>query len=89
MVKVFPATGLGPAYVKEVLAPLNHISLLPTGGITVHNCTDFLQAGARGIGLGGQLFPKELIINQDWVQLREIFEQFSHRVSHFLKENTR
>ncbi len=81
MVKVFPASRLGPEYVKEVLAPLNQIKLMPTGGITLDNCTDFLKAGAKGLGMGGQLFPKELILNQDWPKVKAVFRQFVEKLS--------
>lgn len=73
MVKVFPGAVLGPAYIKELKGPLDRIRLLPTGGIHRHNCLDFLDAGADGLGMGGCLFDKELIRNKDWVGLTEGF----------------
>ncbi len=74
MVKVFPATQLGPTYIKDVLAPLNQIKLLPTGGVTLENMIDFLQAGAMGLGMGSSLFPKHLIENELWDALKHHFE---------------
>ena len=44
-VKIFPADGLGPRFIKNLLAPLPHLRLVPTGGITVENATEFLNAG--------------------------------------------
>lgn len=79
MVKVFPATRLGPAYIKEILAPLNQIKLLPTGGINSDNFLDFFLAGAQGVGVGGQLFPAHLIGNQKWEELRQLFIDFVTR----------
>ena len=76
MVKVFPATQLGPAYMKEVLAPLHQIKLLPTGGITIDNFTAFLQAGAKGVGVGSSLFPMKLIEGGNWQQLNDLFAAF-------------
>jgi 2-dehydro-3-deoxyphosphogluconate aldolase/(4S)-4-hydroxy-2-oxoglutarate aldolase len=52
VVKVFPATALGPGYFKDVLAPLPHVRLMPTGGVTTDNAGDWIQAGAVAIGVG-------------------------------------
>lgn len=87
MVKVFPAGKLGPEYIKEVLAPLNHIKLLPTGGISLDNLEDFIKAGAKGFGIGSQLIPKHLVVNNDWEALREHFSSFVSKYKEFLHEN--
>lgn len=84
MVKVFPATQSGAQYIKEVLAPLNHIKLIPTGGISVHNFADFLRAGAKGLGMGSQLFSPELIKNDRWDELDKVFTEFVKRYDDFL-----
>jgi 2-dehydro-3-deoxyphosphogluconate aldolase/(4S)-4-hydroxy-2-oxoglutarate aldolase len=73
MVKVFPATKLGASYIKEVLAPMNYLKLLPTGGINLDNLTEFMKAGAAGLGLGSQLFPPKLIEEGRWERLSELF----------------
>ena len=76
MVKVFPATSLGAGYIKDVKAPLNQIRLMPTGGITKENIGEFMKAGADGLGVGSQLFDKELIKENDWKGLEEHFGGF-------------
>jgi 2-dehydro-3-deoxyphosphogluconate aldolase/(4S)-4-hydroxy-2-oxoglutarate aldolase len=81
MDKVYPATALGPDYIRDVKAPLNKIKLLPTGGISLGNIEAFMKAGADGLGIGGQLFDKQLIKNQDWDGLLEHFKQY---VKYFL-----
>ncbi|PWJ41794.1 bifunctional 4-hydroxy-2-oxoglutarate aldolase/2-dehydro-3-deoxy-phosphogluconate aldolase [Sediminitomix flava] len=60
-VKVFPSTALGVGYIKDVLAPLDQIKLLPTGGVTKENISEFLEVGALGVGMGGSLFKKDLL----------------------------
>ncbi|WP_142130254.1 bifunctional 4-hydroxy-2-oxoglutarate aldolase/2-dehydro-3-deoxy-phosphogluconate aldolase [Bacillus sp. SLBN-3] len=55
IVKVFPATALGPSFIKDMQGPLPQVRLLPTGGVTVENATTFLEAGAVGVGLGSSL----------------------------------
>jgi 2-dehydro-3-deoxyphosphogluconate aldolase/(4S)-4-hydroxy-2-oxoglutarate aldolase len=60
IVKVFPASNLGPAYIKAIRAPLNHIPLIAVGGINADNSDDFMKAGVIGLGVGGALTsPKE------------------------------
>jgi 2-dehydro-3-deoxyphosphogluconate aldolase/(4S)-4-hydroxy-2-oxoglutarate aldolase len=52
VVKVFPATALGPGYIKDVLAPLPHLKLMPTGGVTRDNAGDWIRAGSVALGVG-------------------------------------
>ncbi|MBC6999116.1 bifunctional 4-hydroxy-2-oxoglutarate aldolase/2-dehydro-3-deoxy-phosphogluconate aldolase [Cytophaga sp. FL35] len=78
-VKVFPAT-LGPKYIKDVLAPLDQIKLLPTGGVNKENIKDFFKAGAIGAGMGGHLFPKELIERDDLTALENHLMEFKEIV---------
>ena len=61
-VKVFPASVLGPSYIKAIRAPLGHIPLTAVGGITVDNAKDFINAGCCGLGIGGN------IVNKDWIE---------------------
>lgn len=79
MVKVFPAGKLGPDYIKEVLAPLNQIQLLPTGGISLDNMEAFIKAGAKGFGIGSALVPKQLVENEEWEALSQHFNEFVTR----------
>jgi 2-dehydro-3-deoxyphosphogluconate aldolase/(4S)-4-hydroxy-2-oxoglutarate aldolase len=83
MVKVFPASGLGADYIKNVKAPMNFLKLLPTGGIDLENCLDFFQAGASGIALGSSLFPRTFIEHENWTALSALFEQFRNRIREF------
>lgn len=55
-VKVFPAAQLGgPAFLRQVLAPLDFVDVIPTGGIGVDDAADYLAAGAVAVGLGSPL----------------------------------
>jgi len=81
MVKIYPATSLGPDYIKDLKAPMNQLKLLPTGGVGLENMNAFLKAGANGLGIGGQLFDKKLIQNKDWAGLKAHFQQFVHKLS--------
>jgi len=76
MVKIYPATSLGPEYIKDLKAPMNQLKLLPTGGVSLENMSDFIKAGANGLGIGGQLFDKKLIQEKNWEGLKLHFQQF-------------
>lgn len=84
MVKVYPATALGPDYIRDVKAPLNKIKLMPTGGINLSNMQSFMKVGADGLGIGGQLFDKELIKSANWDGLKDHFKQYA---SYFLRKS--
>lgn len=63
VVKIFPATVLGPKYIKDLQGPLPHIRLCPTGGVTVNNAGDWIKAGAACVGIGSDLLDKQAIQN--------------------------
>lgn len=67
IVKVFPANT--PSYVKDILAPLPQIPLLPTGGVTVDNAGAFLKAGALGVGVGSALVNANQKITDEYLRL--------------------
>jgi len=79
-VKVFPASLLGPTYIREVLAPLNDIKLLPTGGVSAGNIRSYFEAGAVGVGMGSSLFEKNLIEEKDWDALKTHFTKIKEQV---------
>ena len=55
LVKLFPASAVGPGYVRDVLAPLADVPLLVTGGVDAANARAFLEAGAVAVGIGSAL----------------------------------
>jgi 2-dehydro-3-deoxyphosphogluconate aldolase / (4S)-4-hydroxy-2-oxoglutarate aldolase len=61
IVKVFPATALGPGYIKDVRAPLPHVKLMPTGGVTLDNAGEWIKAGAVAVGVGSALTDAKAI----------------------------
>jgi 2-dehydro-3-deoxyphosphogluconate aldolase/(4S)-4-hydroxy-2-oxoglutarate aldolase len=61
IVKVFPATSLGPQFIKDVRAPLPLLKLMPTGGVTVDNAGDWIRAGAVAVGVGSALLDAAAI----------------------------
>lgn len=61
IVKVFPATALGPQFLKDVRAPLPQLKLMPTGGVTLDNAGDWIRAGAVAVGVGSALVDTKAI----------------------------
>jgi 2-dehydro-3-deoxyphosphogluconate aldolase/(4S)-4-hydroxy-2-oxoglutarate aldolase len=61
IVKVFPATMLGPQFLKDVRAPLPQVKLMPTGGVTLDNAGEWIRAGAVAVGLGSALLDARAI----------------------------
>lgn len=54
-VKLFPGSMVGPDYVKAIRAPLPHIPLMPTGGVSFENMAEWFAAGVVAVGMGGNL----------------------------------
>ena len=61
IVKVFPATMLGPQFIRDVRAPLPQVKLMPTGGVTLDNAGDWVRAGAVAVGVGSALVDVKAI----------------------------
>ncbi len=64
-VKVFPVGALGVSYLKAVMAPISHVKLLAVGGVNEENAAQYIRAGMRGVGVGGNL------ANKDWIAAGE------------------
>ena len=77
VVKVFPADGLGPAYLRSLRGPLPHIPLMPTGGVTVESLPAFRSAGAVAFGVGTPLFDPARAAAGDWTWFQTQAERFT------------
>jgi len=55
IIKIFPSGGLGPGFVKAVRSPLPQAQLMPTGGVSLDNVTDWIKAGCIAVGVSGHL----------------------------------
>jgi 2-dehydro-3-deoxyphosphogluconate aldolase/(4S)-4-hydroxy-2-oxoglutarate aldolase len=60
-VKVFPSSAVGPGYFRDVLAPLPHVRLVPTGGVSLENVDAWVRAGAVAVGVGSSLADPALV----------------------------
>jgi 2-dehydro-3-deoxyphosphogluconate aldolase / (4S)-4-hydroxy-2-oxoglutarate aldolase len=80
VVKVFPASAGGPAYIKAVKAPLPHIRLAAVGGVDLNNTADFIRAGVDIVGVGGELVSQKLLEAKDFNSITERARRFREEV---------
>lgn len=66
IVKVFPATALGPGFFKDVRGPMPQVKLMPTGGVSIENAGEWIRAGAVAVGVGGALLDASAIAAGDF-----------------------
>ncbi|MBO8127540.1 MAG: bifunctional 4-hydroxy-2-oxoglutarate aldolase/2-dehydro-3-deoxy-phosphogluconate aldolase [Firmicutes bacterium] len=76
VVKVFPASTLGPRYIKDIKGPLPQVALSPTGGVDLDNAGAFIKAGASCVAVGSSLVSKDLLTSEDWPALTERAREF-------------
>ncbi len=86
-VKVFPSSGVGPGYIKDVKAPLPQVPLIPTGGINADNAAAFITAGASALGVGSALVNNQLIEAKEFARLTERAEKLVEAVGYARSSN--
>ncbi|MGB3305475.1 MAG: bifunctional 4-hydroxy-2-oxoglutarate aldolase/2-dehydro-3-deoxy-phosphogluconate aldolase [Thermomicrobiales bacterium] len=79
-VKVFPASAVGPSYLKDVRGPLPQVRLIPTGGVTLQNAGDFIRAGASAIAIGSNLVDAKTVRAGEWQTLTDRASAFVEAV---------
>jgi 2-dehydro-3-deoxyphosphogluconate aldolase/(4S)-4-hydroxy-2-oxoglutarate aldolase len=77
VVKLFPASLGGPAYLRALRGPFPDVSFVPTGGVTADNLGDWLTAGAVAIGAGGELCSATSMAAGDWDAITVTAQQFT------------
>jgi len=78
IVKVFPGETLGPAFVKAVRGPLPQASLMPTGGVTLENVSEWIKAGSVAVGVGGNLTAGAK--SGDYASITKLARQFVEKI---------
>lgn len=88
VIKVFPGSVLGPGFVSSILPVVPDLRLMITGGVepTRENLTTWFKAGAMCVGMGSQLFTKDILQNGNWtlltqrvIQSLELVRQIRHK----------
>ena len=73
VIKVFPGSVLGPGFVSAIMPVVPDLKLMITGGVepTKENLTAWFKAGAMCVGMGSQLFTKDILQNRNWSLLSD------------------
>jgi len=71
LVKVFPASAMGPAYFGALRGPMPHVKLMPTGGVSLDNAGQWIEAGARVVGVGSALLDKQAVAAGDFDRITD------------------
>ncbi|MDX1631363.1 MAG: 2-dehydro-3-deoxyphosphogluconate aldolase [Thermoanaerobaculia bacterium] len=71
LVKLFPAPGIGPAFVRSVLGPLPFLKIVPTNGVNEANCLEWIDAGVWAMGFVAPLFTPEDLASRNFGAIEE------------------
>ncbi|WP_255169215.1 bifunctional 4-hydroxy-2-oxoglutarate aldolase/2-dehydro-3-deoxy-phosphogluconate aldolase [Natrononativus amylolyticus] len=80
MLKVFPASDLGPGYISAIQGPLGQLPIVATGGVSPDNVADFFAAGAAAVGAGSAMIDYDAIDRGDMAGVREHAATFAEAV---------
>jgi 2-dehydro-3-deoxyphosphogluconate aldolase/(4S)-4-hydroxy-2-oxoglutarate aldolase len=61
VIKLFPGSLTGPAYVKALKGPFPDLRIMPTGGVSIENACEWFAAGVFAVGAGSELCPPNLV----------------------------
>jgi 2-dehydro-3-deoxyphosphogluconate aldolase/(4S)-4-hydroxy-2-oxoglutarate aldolase len=86
VVKVFPASLGGPAYLGALRGPFPDVPLMPTGGVNAGNLAEWFAAGAVAVGAGGELVSKADLASEDFTSMRARAVQFVDALARVRKE---
>lgn len=78
VVKLFPASLGGPAFLRAIRGPFPEVPLMPTGGVTAENLNEWFAAGAVAVGAGGDLTPAGSIASEDWAAIENTAARFAN-----------
>lgn len=73
VIKVFPGAVLGPGFISSIMPVVPDLKLMITGGVEPNekNLSGWFKAGAMSVGMGSQLFTKDILEKQDWAALEK------------------
>ncbi|TQQ83514.1 bifunctional 4-hydroxy-2-oxoglutarate aldolase/2-dehydro-3-deoxy-phosphogluconate aldolase [Halonotius terrestris] len=76
LLKVFPASSLGPGHLGSIKGPLGQIPLMPTGGVSPDNAGDYIDAGAECVGAGSALVDYEAAARGEFEEITDTAKRF-------------
>lgn len=74
IIKLFPGSVYGPSIVKAFKAPIPHLNIMPTGGVSLENMTEWFAAGVVAVGVGGNLLAP--VEKGDFKTVTKIAQQY-------------
>jgi len=80
LVKIFPASSLGPGHLSSIKGPYSQIPLMPTGGVDLDNAADYINAGAECVGAGSALVDYEAAERGEFETITEQARAFTETV---------
>jgi 2-dehydro-3-deoxyphosphogluconate aldolase/(4S)-4-hydroxy-2-oxoglutarate aldolase len=80
VVKVFPASAMGPGYFGALQGPMPHVKLMPTGGVRLDDAGQWIEAGARVVGVGSALLDEEAIAAGDFDRITDNARSLRRRI---------
>src|SRR5207249_11337966 len=81
VMKLFPASAVGPGYLRDVLAPLPFLRLVPSGGVSLENAGEWIRAGAAAVSVGSALASAALLTDESTAELTARARSFIERVA--------
>ncbi|HAF60703.1 MAG TPA: 2-dehydro-3-deoxyphosphogluconate aldolase [Anaerolineaceae bacterium] len=76
IVKVFPGSLVGPGYIKALKGPFPEIPVMPTGGVSIDNISDWFATGVVAVGVGSELCPSSLVKENKWDEIKDRAKSF-------------
>lgn len=76
MIKLFPAPGTGPAYVRQILGPMPYLRIVPTAGVNGTNAPEYLTAGCWAVGFVSSLFTPEDLAERRYDRIEQRAREF-------------
>lgn len=80
IIKLFPAGVLGIDYIKALLTPLSYIPVVAVGGVNLDNVDQFIKAGAKGVGVGGNLVDKRTVYSGDYCEITKTAQAYVRKL---------
>lgn len=84
LVKIFPASVVGPAIIKELHGPFPEVRIMTTGGVSLDNLNDWFAAGATAVGIGGSLVGNA---TTELATIQKNAEQFTQKLAEWRADN--
>ncbi len=81
IIKIFPADVLGMSFIKGMKAPMPHLKVMPTGGVSLTNAGEWLKAGACAVGVGSALIDKKAILEENYTVLTKNAKQIMESIN--------